>query len=75
MPVPVRLDSIRALTRYSSLAALLPGTATPAVPWWHGDAPKAKLFLLLSTLLWITHYANIAWLVRGTESKIGKSSA
>jgi acyl phosphate:glycerol-3-phosphate acyltransferase len=67
--------AVAVFTRYSSLAALLPGTATPAVLWWHGDAPKAKLFLLLSTLLSIMHRANIARLVRATESKIGKSSA
>jgi glycerol-3-phosphate acyltransferase PlsY len=33
------------------------------------------LFLLLTVLLWIMHRANIARLMNGTESKIGRSSS
>jgi glycerol-3-phosphate acyltransferase PlsY len=66
---------IAALTRYSSLAALIASAATPAVLWWHGDRREAELFLLLTVLLWIMHRANIARLISGTESKIGRSSA
>jgi glycerol-3-phosphate acyltransferase PlsY len=65
---------IAAATRYSSLAALIASAATPAALWWSSDLPEAKLFLLLSALLWITHRANIARIVRGTESKIGGQS-
>jgi acyl phosphate:glycerol-3-phosphate acyltransferase len=43
------------------------------VLWWSGAASEAVLFLLLTALLWIMHRANIARLVNGTESKIGKS--
>jgi glycerol-3-phosphate acyltransferase PlsY len=64
--------AVAALTRYSSLAALLASAATPAVLWWHDDPAEAKLFLLLSALLWIMHRANIARLLDGSESKIGK---
>ena len=67
--------AIAAATRYSSLAALIASAATPAILWWSGDAPEAELFLLLSALLWIMHRANIARLLGGTESKIGKSQA
>jgi acyl phosphate:glycerol-3-phosphate acyltransferase len=67
--------SIAAITRYSSLAALLASAATPAVLWWTGERARAELFLALVVLLWIMHRANIARLLKGTESKIGKSSA
>jgi|SRR5579862_778888 len=62
-----------ALTRYSSLAALIASAATPVVLLWRGDFSMAKLFLLLAALLWIMHRTNIARLIAGTESKIGKS--
>ena len=66
--------AIAAVTRYSSLAALIASAATPAVLWWSGNLPEAELFLLLAVLLWIMHRANIARLVAGTESKIGSKS-
>jgi len=64
-----------AVTRYSSLAALLAAAATPAMLWWHGDLAEAELFSLLSVLLFVTHRANIARLICGTESRIGNKSA
>ena len=67
--------AVAAVTRYSSLAALIASAATPAVLWWSGNLPEAELFLLLAVLLWIMHRANIARLVAGTESKIGSKSA
>jgi glycerol-3-phosphate acyltransferase PlsY len=66
--------AVAALTRYSSLAALVASAATPAILWWTGDVRLAALFLLLAVLLWIMHRANIARLIGGTESKIGRSS-
>jgi glycerol-3-phosphate acyltransferase PlsY len=63
--------AIAALTRYSSLAALVASAASPFAVWLMGDRPVAVLFALLTVLLWITHRANIARLVNGTESKIG----
>lgn len=63
--------AIAAASRYSSLAALAASAATPAVLWWNGNVPEAKLFLLLSALLWLMHRANIARLISGTESQIG----
>jgi glycerol-3-phosphate acyltransferase PlsY len=62
---------IAAATRYSSLAALVASAATPIVLWWNSDIQEAKLFLLLSVMLWIMHRANIARLLSGTESRIG----
>jgi len=63
--------AIAAASRYSSLAALAASAATPAVLWWNGNVPEAKLFLLLSALLWLMHRANIARLISGTEGQIG----
>jgi glycerol-3-phosphate acyltransferase PlsY len=63
--------AVAAASRYSSLAALVASAATPVVLWWNGNLPEAKLFLLLSALVWLTHRANIARLISGTESQIG----
>ena len=63
-------------SRYSSLAALIASAATPAVLWSHDEIGDcAALFLPLAVLLWIMHRANIARLINGTESKIGRKSA
>ena len=67
--------AIAAVTRYSSLAALLASAATPVILWWTGEGGRAELFLVLAVLLWIMHRANITRLIRGSESKIGKSAA
>jgi acyl phosphate:glycerol-3-phosphate acyltransferase len=61
-------------SRYSSLAALIASAVTPAVLWWQGERRIAALFLLLVLLLWIMHRANIARLLAGTESEIGRKS-
>ena len=66
--------AIAALTRYSSLAALIASAATPLFLWWQGDRPTAAASLLLSVLLWIMHRANIARLLHGDEGKIGAGS-
>jgi acyl phosphate:glycerol-3-phosphate acyltransferase len=65
--------AVAALTRYSSLAALTASVVAPALLWYERDLQEAQLFLLLSVLLWITHRANIARLIGGTEGKIGAS--
>jgi glycerol-3-phosphate acyltransferase PlsY len=66
---------IAALTRYSSLSALAASAATPFSLWMLGELPAAKLFAVLTVLLWIMHRDNIARLVNGTEGKIGQSPA
>jgi glycerol-3-phosphate acyltransferase PlsY len=65
--------AVAALTRYSSLAALVASAASPFAVWLMGERPEAVLFASLTALLWIMHRANIARLVNGTESKIGAS--
>jgi glycerol-3-phosphate acyltransferase PlsY len=66
--------AVAALTRYSSLAALISSLAAPAFLWWRGDIALAVLFAMLSLLLWLMHSANIARLTQGRESKIGAGS-
>src|SRR3974390_2647625 len=55
--------AIAATSRYSSLAALIASAATPVVLWWTGNVPEAKLFLLLSAILWLMHRAHIVLLI------------
>jgi acyl phosphate:glycerol-3-phosphate acyltransferase len=66
--------AVAAVTRYSSLAALLASAATPFALGALGQVAEAVLFALLTALLWVMHRGNIARLVQGTEGKIGKSS-
>jgi glycerol-3-phosphate acyltransferase PlsY len=67
--------AVAALTRYSSLAALIASALTPFGVWMVGTLPQAVLFALLTALLWIMHRGNISRLINGTEGKIGKPAA
>jgi glycerol-3-phosphate acyltransferase PlsY len=67
--------AVAALTRYSSLAALVASAATPFALWMLDRLPEAALFGALTVLLWIMHRSNIARLISGTEGKIGKPAA
>ena len=62
------------LTRYSSLSALLASLAALITLATWGDEPLAWLFVVLTLLLWIKHRENIARLVRGEESRIGRKA-
>lgn len=66
--------AIAAVSRYSSLAALIASAVTPVFLWWRGEATEAVVFLLLSAVLWIMHRGNIGRLLSGTEGKIGARS-
>ncbi len=66
--------TVAALTRYSSLAGLLAGSACPPALWMFGLPRVALLFVVLAALLWWRHRANIGRLLNGTESKIGRVS-
>ena len=62
---------VAAITRYSSLSALIASAVTPVALWLFDRREEAVLFLLLTALLWVMHRGNIARLLAGTEGKIG----
>ena len=66
--------AVAAVTRYSSLAALIASAATPAVLLATSSGLEPVLFGLLTVILWITHRDNIARLLQGTEGKIGQKA-
>jgi glycerol-3-phosphate acyltransferase PlsY len=63
--------AVAAVTRYSSLSALLAAAVTPPVLIGLGERPEALLFTVLSLLLFWTHRANIRRLLSGEEPRIG----
>ena len=67
--------AVAALSRYSSLAALMGSAAAPAFLWLIGENRLAGLFLVLTLVLWVMHRANIARLFSGTEGRIGQRSS
>jgi glycerol-3-phosphate acyltransferase PlsY len=62
---------IAAMSRYSSLAALLATAAVPILLLWQNQVGVALLFALLAVIIWIRHRANITRLIAGQESRIG----
>jgi glycerol-3-phosphate acyltransferase PlsY len=66
---------VAALTRYSSLSALVASAITPVALWYFDRYEEAILFVLLTALVWVMHRGNIARLLAGTEGKIGKRAA
>ena len=63
-----------ALTRYSSLSALLASLASPAALAGFGEWQAAQLFVLLTVLVYVKHLPNIRRLLAGTESRIGRKA-
>jgi glycerol-3-phosphate acyltransferase PlsY len=61
-----------ALTRFSSVGALLASFAAPVSLFAFGQTQTAVLFLLLSVILWLKHSANIQRLAAGSEARIGR---
>ncbi len=61
-----------AITRYSSLSALVASVVTPIFLWWFGHLALASLFAVLTLLLFYKHRENIMRLQAGTESRIGQ---
>ena len=60
------------LTRFSSAAALAASAITPIVLVALGRSEGAVLFAALAIVLWLKHRTNIARLLDGTESRIGR---
>ena len=66
--------AVAALSRYSSLSALVASAAVPPLLLAFGRPELAALFAALAVLLWIRHAENIRRLLAGTEGRIGKRS-
>ena len=64
-----------AVTRYSSLAALITAGWTPVAMLLVGNSSTFLLGILLGMAVYIRHMANIGRLRRGEETKIGSKSA
>ncbi len=63
--------AVAAVSRYSSLSALMASAATPVMLRASGQPREAALFALLAALLWVMHRGNIRRLMAGTEGRIG----
>jgi acyl phosphate:glycerol-3-phosphate acyltransferase len=64
--------AVAAITRYSSLSALIASLVTPILLWWFGQLALAALFAVLTLLVFFVHRENIKRLLAGTEGKIGQ---
>jgi acyl phosphate:glycerol-3-phosphate acyltransferase len=62
-----------ALTRYSSLSALLASAAAPLVLLFFGQPQAAALIAVLAVIVWIRHRANLKRLLAGEEARIGRA--
>lgn len=60
-----------ALSRYSSLAALIATLAASIASFWLGNIQIFGTLILLTILTWLFHRENISRLLSGQESKIG----
>jgi len=65
---------VAAVTRYSSLSALLASSAAPLVLYATDNELPAVVVAAMAALLWVKHRENIARLLSGTESKIGQKA-
>jgi glycerol-3-phosphate acyltransferase PlsY len=63
---------VAAITRYSSLSALLASLTATAAFFLFGDPRIGMVFVLLTLLLWVRHAENLRRLISGTESRIGR---
>lgn len=63
---------IAALSRYSSLAALIASAVTPPLLAYFGQWQAMELFTLFTLLVFVRHWENIGRLLLGKESKISR---
>jgi glycerol-3-phosphate acyltransferase PlsY len=62
-----------AVTRYSSLSALVASTVAPIALVLFGQAEAAAVCLVLTILIWLRHRANLKRLLAGEEPRIGEA--
>ena len=63
--------SVAAISRYSSLAALVASVAVPAFAFYGGSTTVAVALCAMTIIVYLTHRANIQRLLSGRESRIG----
>jgi len=64
---------VAAVTRYSSLAALISLAAAPGFAWWLlGNLQTVQYAGVIAVLVWLRHHENIRRLLTGRESRIGQ---
>lgn len=61
-----------AITRISSLSALLAAALAPVFAWTLGRTDIAAVAAFMAVLIFIRHHANISRLLAGTEPRIGR---
>lgn len=64
-----------ALFRYSSLASLIAVCSSVGLAYWLSKPQFAEIIGFLALLVALKHIGNIRRLMKGTESKIGETSA
>ena len=67
--------AVAGASRYSSLSALVASATLPILFLVSGQTALAALFLACSAMLCWRHASNIARLLAGTESRIGRSAS
>jgi glycerol-3-phosphate acyltransferase PlsY len=65
---------VAAITRYSSLAALVAAVLSPVWAYLLGRPEATVLCVLLAALILLRHHENIARLRSGTEPRIGRKT-
>lgn len=61
-----------AITRISSLSALMAAALAPVFAWGLGRTDIAAVAAFMAVLIFIRHHANISRLLAGTEPRIGR---
>jgi acyl phosphate:glycerol-3-phosphate acyltransferase len=65
--------TVAAVSRYSSLGAIVAALLAPAVAWYVlGAGPALAAVAAMSVILVLRHHANIVKLLRGEERRIGE---
>jgi glycerol-3-phosphate acyltransferase PlsY len=62
-----------AVSRYSSLSALLATAAAPVLLLVFGQSGMAGVCVVLTIVVWVRHRANLKRLLAGEESRIGRA--
>ena len=66
--------AVAALTRYSSLAAVLAIVASPGLAKWLATPQIAEFGIFLSVVILFRHLGNISRIMRGNEPRIGEAA-